>query len=64
MYLYEEEPIGLSYRLIKFSSHRHYGSEDITLLVCQVTLEDHVIKVSCDFMRVHQGKFSSCQVHV
>ena len=52
----------ISYHLAKFGSHRHFGSEDITFLVCHVILQDHTIKGSCDFMGRGLGKLPSCQV--
>ena len=30
--------------------HRHCGSGDVMFLVCHVTLQDHVIERSCDFL--------------
>ena len=62
MLLYEQEPMKISYHLAKFGSHRHFGSEDITFLVCHVILQDHTIKGSCDFMGRGLGKLPSCQV--
>ena len=39
----------------KFGSHSDCGSRDITYLICQLTLEDHNIKGSSDFI---EGSFS------
>ena len=36
--------IKVSYSLAKFGGHRHCGSENITILVSHVILQDHVIK--------------------
>ena len=33
-----------------FNGQRPCSSRDITYLICHVTLQDHVIKGSCDFM--------------
>ena len=33
----------------KFSGHKLCGSRDIIYLIYQVTLQDHTMKVSCDF---------------
>ena len=41
--LYGQEPIKVS--LAKCRGHRHFGSEDIMILVCYAILQDHVIKV-------------------
>ena len=38
------------HRLAKFVCHRYCGSRDIIILVCHVIYEDHMIKVSCDFI--------------
>ena len=40
----------MSYHPAKFGGHSHFGSKVIINLVCHVILQDHVIKVSCDFM--------------
>ena len=42
----------------KFDGHSHSGSNNIIFLACQVTLQDQVIKGSCDFM----GRSQSWQV--
>ena len=34
----------------KFGSHNHCHSGDITYLICHVTLQDNVIKGSCDYL--------------
>ena len=34
----------------KFGGHIHCGGVDITVLVCQVISEDHMMKGSCDFI--------------
>ena len=47
--LYGQEPIKKSHHPAKFGVHRHCGSGDITILVCHVILQDHMIKESCDF---------------
>ena len=40
----------VSYHPAKFSGYRHSGSRNIMIFVCHVTLQDHVIKVLCNFM--------------
>ena len=37
-----------SYHPVKFGGHKHCGSEDINILVCHLSLQDHVIERSCD----------------
>ena len=59
---YGQEPINVSYRLARFGDHRHCGSEDIKILVCQVISQDHLIKWSFDFIgrspsSYHPAKF-------
>ena len=39
----------LGYNPVKFGGCRHSDIEDIVVLVCQVILQDHMIKGSCDF---------------
>ena len=50
MWLYEEEPIKVSYHSAKFGGCRSCGSEDLMILVCHVILKGHMIKGSCGFM--------------
>ena len=40
----------MSYHSAKFGGHSHPGSGVIRNLVCHVILQDHVDKVSCDFI--------------
>ena len=40
----------MSYHPTEFGGHRHSGSRDIMVFVCHVILQDHVIRVLCDFM--------------
>ena len=40
----------MSYHPAKFGGHRHSGGRDITIFVCEVTLQDHIIRALCDFM--------------
>ena len=40
----------MSYRSAKFDGHSHSGSGVIRNLVCQVILQDHMVKRSYDFM--------------
>ena len=40
----------VTHHLAKFNDHRPCSSRDITYLVCHVTLQDNMIKESCDFM--------------
>ena len=58
MWLYGHEPIKVSYNSATFGGHRHCGSGNIMVLVFHVTLQDHVIKESCD--GAHQGKSPLC----
>ena len=39
-----------SHHSAKFGCHRHSRNRDIMVLVCQVTLQDHIIKDLYDFM--------------
>ena len=50
MWFYGLESIKVSYHPTKFGGHGHCGSGDIIILVCHVTLQDHVIKGLCDFI--------------
>ena len=45
------EALIVTYHLAKFNGHILFCSEDITNLVWHVTLQDHLIKGSCDFMK-------------
>ena len=38
----------VSHQPATFDSHEHYGSEDITVLVYHVILQDHMIKGLCN----------------
>ena len=58
--LYTQQPINLRYHIAKFGGHKHWGCEDIMILVCHMNLEDHVIKRLCDFM----GRRPSSQVTI
>ena len=49
-WLYRQEPIEVSYHPAKFGGHRHSGRGDITVFVCHVTLQDHVVKALNLFM--------------
>ena len=44
IWLHGQDPIRLSYHPAKFSSHRHFGSVDIVILVCPMISQDHMIK--------------------
>ena len=44
VWLYDTEPVKVYHHLGKFGAHRHCGGEDIMVLVCQVILQDHLIK--------------------
>ena len=35
---------------VKFGDHRYSGSRDIIFLVCHITLKNHVIKGSFDYI--------------
>ena len=50
MRLHGQESLKVSQQPTKFGGDRHFGSEDIMVLVSLVILEDHVIKGSCDFV--------------
>ena len=50
MRLHGQESLKVSQQPTKFGGDRHFGSEDIMVLVSLVILEDHVIKDSCDFV--------------
>ena len=41
MWLYEQEPIKVSYQSPMFGDLKHCGNEDIMVLVCHVILQDH-----------------------
>ena len=45
-----QNSIKVSYHLAKVGGHRYSASGDILFLVCQVILQDQVIKGSCGFM--------------
>ena len=40
----------VSYNSVKFGDHRDSGRVDIMDFLCHVTLQNHMIKGSCDFM--------------
>ena len=40
----------ITHHFAKVDGYRACGSRDITYLIFHVTLQDHVIKGSCDFM--------------
>ena len=50
------ESIKVSHHPAKFDGHSHSGSNDIIFLACQVTLQDQVIKGSCDFIGTSQSR--------
>ena len=45
-----EGALKVSYHVYKFGGHRHCGSGDIMVFICHVTLQDYMIKRSCDFI--------------
>ena len=47
---YGSESLKLCQHRAKFAERRHYDSEDIMVLLCQVISQDYVIKVPCHFM--------------
>ena len=47
IWLYEQESIIISYHTARFGGYKHCGCEDKTNLICQLILEDQVIKDSC-----------------
>ena len=51
MWLYEKEPLKVSYLLPSmFGGYRHGGNRDTIFFVYHVISKDHVIKRSCDFI--------------
>ena len=48
--LYGLQPLKVCHHSSKFGAHRGCESGDIMVLVCDMILQDHVIKGSCDFM--------------
>ena len=50
MRLYGQEIVKVRYHPAKFCGDRHFGIRDIMVFICQVTLQDQVIKVLNDFM--------------
>ena len=48
--LYGSEPLKVSHHPTKCGGHGYCGSGDIKVLVCQVISQDHLMKLSCDFM--------------
>ena len=50
MLLYGKQPVKGSYHPAKVGGHSHFGIEVIMNLVCHVILQDHVMKVSCEFL--------------
>ena len=40
----------------KFVSHRHCGSGDIMILVCQMISKDYLVKSLCDFLTRNPSK--------
>ena len=47
----------VSHHSAKFGGTRQYCSVDITILVCHVIAQEHVIKGSCDFIhKSHQDR--------
>ena len=50
MWLYRHEVSKVSYHPAMFGGHRHCGSGNIMILVCQVISQYNVIKGSCDLI--------------
>ena len=50
MWLYAWKPLIVTHHRIKFNSHKPCGSSDIKYIICDVILQDHVIKGSCDYI--------------
>ena len=50
-------PFKVSHDPAKFSGHNDFGRGDIMILVCHVIFQDHVIKVSCDFINKKQSRY-------
>ena len=50
LWLHGQEPIKVNYHSARFGGDRDYGNGDIMIFVCHVTFEDHMFKLSNDFM--------------
>lgn len=50
MWLYEWKPLSLNGHAFKFGGLTLSGSGAMMFLICQVVLQDPVIKGSCDFI--------------
>ena len=44
------KPLKTSHHPTRVGSHRYWSKGEITVLVCHVMPQDHVIKALCDFM--------------
>ena len=53
MEFYEWKPFKVCDKRVKFGDHRHCGSGEIMVLVCEVTLCDLLFKALCDLMGGH-----------
>ena len=53
MEFYEWKPFKVCDKRVKFGGHRHCGSGEIMVLVCEVTLCDLLFKALCDLMGGH-----------
>ena len=55
--------VKVSYPLVKFGGHRYSGSKDVMVLVCDVILQDHVIKGSCNvWVGATHGRSPHCLI--
>ena len=55
--------VKVSYPVVKFGGLRYSGSKDIMVLVCDVILQDHVIKASCNvWVGATHGRSPHCLI--
>ena len=47
----------MTHHLTEFHGHRPCGSSDTMYLICNVTLQDQLIKESCDFVKGSSSLF-------
>ena len=57
MWLYRWKLLLVTHHPAKFNGQRSWGSKDITYLICHVILQDHVIKIFCDFIEESYSLF-------
>ena len=44
------KPVMVSHHFAKINGHRHCDSEDLMVLVCHMIMQNHVIKMLCEFI--------------